>query len=281
MRGRRSSRRLHIPRSPLRRLALAVVVVLCALAFYYYGAQRTPAPEIEQPLPVRFSVEQEVALGQQAAPYMLGRYGGLNPDPQAQRLIERVGGRLVARSTAGEASYRFTFSLLADDHTVNALALPGGPIFMTTGLGARLRTEGEIAGVLAHQMGHVLGRHAAEALDSALRDQALPPPSVIAAYDPQNPDGDAHELVTELIARALEMSYGHEAEREADTLAVRLMSEAGYDPHALLGALAVLEAVEERPAFYNTHSTPAGRINHIQHAIDIAFPEGIPAGMVK
>lgn len=278
--SRRRSSRLPIPRSPLRRLALGFIVALAALAFYYYGARRA-LPPAAPPQPIRFSIEQEVVLGRQAAPYLIERYGGLNPDPQAQRLIERVGGRLVARSTAGEGPYRFTFYLLADAQTVNAFALPGGYVFLTTGLGARLRTEGEVAGVLAHQMGHVLGRHGATQLSGDRRDQALPEAATIAAYDPQRPDDDRYAGVIELIAQAVDMYYGHEAEREADTLAVRLMGEAGYDPRALLGVLEVLESVAGRPAFYNTHSTPAGRTEHIQHAIDRTFPDGIPAGMVK
>lgn len=266
----------------MRRLALVVVVALCALAFYYYSMRQGRYAGAEDGPQIHVSVTQELALGRQATPYLIQMYGGLNPDPEAQRLVEHVGGRLLARSTAGETPYRFTFYLLADAGTVNAFALPGGPVFITTGLGAQLRSEGEIAGTLAHLMGHVINRNATLQLARMQRTGAWPAADVIEAYDSENPDAEAYKEITALIRRAADLTYQRDAESQADTLAVRLMAEAGYDPHALAGAFAVLEALaQHRPAFFHTHPNPPDRIEHIQHAVDILFPDGVPRSMVK
>ena len=228
--GRRRTRlKPHIPRSWGRRLALLVVVALVAVAFYYFGGREEfrPPPE-EPPQPVTMSVEQEVALGRQAAPLLIQRHGGLDPDAEGQALVERIGARLVERSAAGRTPYTFSFQLLADPTVVDVFALPGGSVFLTAGMAARLRTEGEFAAVLAHALAHIAERHSTRHVDQ------------------QNPTS----------AEVLDVTYTPGEEAHADTLAVRFMAEAGYDPRALIGVMETFgraAAGGNSPAFFTTH----------------------------
>ncbi len=279
---RRSSRRPPLPRSPKRRLGLALVVALFAIASYYVGTKREFNPVTEETQRVSMTVEQEMALGLQAAPQMARQHGGLHPDQQAQAALDRIGERLVVQSEAGRTPYRFEFHVLADSRTVNAFALPGGQIFMTGALAARLRTEGELAGVLAHEIGHVVGRHAAEQMAKA--QLTLAGAAAIAAFDPEDPTSAGFSQIAALIGQAVDMKYGRDDELQSDALGVRFMAEAGYDPRALIGVMEVLKATargNRRPEFFSTHPNPDRRLEQIQRAIEDAFPNGVPEGLVK
>ena len=93
---------------------------------------------------------------------MVQQYGGLVRDGNARAMVDRVGGRLLKALNAKLASqgrrnpYPFKFHLLSDADTINAFALPGGQVFITAGLFRDLETEGQLAGVLGHEVGHVL-----------------------------------------------------------------------------------------------------------------------------
>ena len=80
---------------------------------------------------VHITVEQETAMGLQAAPQMAAEFGGLDPDSQAQGLVDEIGSHIVQSSPAGQTAYQFDFHLLDDDQTINAFALPGGQVFIT------------------------------------------------------------------------------------------------------------------------------------------------------
>ena len=117
--------------------------------------------------------EQEIALGYQSAPQMAAQMGGVSRNAQAVALVQRVGEELVRQSVAAKSPYKFSFHVLADPKTVNAFALPGGPIFITEGLLRLLKSEAELAGVLGHEIGHVIARHSSERLAKQQLTQGL------------------------------------------------------------------------------------------------------------
>ena len=104
-------------------------------------------------------------MGVQSAPEMAAQHGGLHPDNRSQTYIDQVGQKLVNASMARDSPYRFDFHLLRDDQSINAFALPGGQIFITNALLSRLQNEDQVAGVLGHEIGHVLGKHSAERIE--------------------------------------------------------------------------------------------------------------------
>ena len=162
MTTRYSTRRRGLP---IGRLLIAAIIVILSLVTYFGTRQDNPVTGEAQYIDI--SVDQEIALGLQAAPEMAAQFGGLDQDPAAQELVDEIGEGIVNGSPAGRSPYEFEFHLLDDGQTINAFALPGGQIFITRGLLEALKTEGELAAVLGHEVGHVVGRHSAEQLAKA------------------------------------------------------------------------------------------------------------------
>ncbi|MCB1308361.1 MAG: M48 family metallopeptidase [Leptospiraceae bacterium] len=254
-----------------RRLGIAVVVLLVAVVSYYLTTREEHNPITGEDQRVALSVEQEIALGLQARPEMMQEYGGLDPSQEGQQRIDRIGERIVAQSAAGQSPYKFEFHLLDDAETVNAFALPGGQIFMTEGLYKLLDTDEEIAGVLAHEVGHVIARHSSEQMARAKLTEGLAKAGQIAVYDPENPQSSEMKAkMAQLVSAMVSMKYGRDDELESDDLGVRFMVESNYDPHAMIEVMKVLDQASQGnrpPEFMSTHPDPDNRIEKIKAAI--------------
>jgi beta-barrel assembly-enhancing protease len=262
------------------RLVAAAVMLLVALIGYY--GKRRVNPVTGEKQSIALSEKQEVALGLQAAPQMARKFGGSDRDTAAQALVDEVGAKLVRSGPARESPYRFEFTLLADDKTVNAFALPGGPIFITRALFARLSTEAELAGVLGHEVGHVLGRHAAERLAKTQLGQQIVGAVGVATSDEHGRGGALAQLATQAVVQMTQMRYGREDELQSDALGVRFMSDAGYDPRALVQVMKVLadsSGGKRQPEFMSTHPDPGNRAEKIEAEIGKRFPGGVPASL--
>jgi predicted Zn-dependent protease len=258
---------------------LAAFIALVTLLSYFFMSQDNPFTG--EPQRVALSPRDEVALGLRAAPEMIDQHGGLYPSDEAQAELDRIGARLLkglqslVRRRIKESPYRFEFHLLRDDQTVNAFALPGGQVFITAALYERLQTEGQRAGVLGHEIGHVVERHGAERLAQQQLTQGL-----AGAVGVAGGDVDSARLAA-AIGQLVNMKYGRDAELESDRWGVRIMAEAGYDPRAMLGVMKVLEEAGGAgpPEFLSTHPKPANRVEYIQQVLETEFPEGIPEGI--
>ena len=224
------------------RLIIAAVIVVISLLTYFGSSVYNPVTDETQHIDL--TVDQEIALGLQAAPEMAAQYGGLHPDQEAQDLVDKVGQKIVAQTAAGDTDYKFDFHLLADEQTINAFALPGGPVFITAALLERLQTEGQLAGVLGHEIGHVVARHSAEHIAKARLTEGLTGAAVIAAYDPDNPQSSQQSAaIAAMIGQLVNMRYGREDELESDRLGVRFMAEAGYDPRSMVEVMKIKAVV--------------------------------------
>jgi predicted Zn-dependent protease len=264
------------------RLIIAAIIAIVSLVAYF--GNRVYNPVTDEVQHVDITVEQEIALGLQAAPEMAAQFGGLSNDQQAQQLVEQVGQQIVAQTDAGDTEYQFDFHLLADPETINAFALPGGQVFITEALMSRLETEGQLAGVLGHEIGHVVARHGAEHIAKANLTQGLTGAVVIASYDPNDPSSQRTAQVAALIGQLVNLKYGRDDEIESDRLGVRFTSNAGYDPNAMIRVMEILASANEGqapPEFFSTHPNPDRRIERIQEAIAQEFPDGVPEGLKK
>jgi predicted Zn-dependent protease len=265
------------------RLLIALVIAVISVLGYFGKSAFNPITEEKQHV-AGITPEQEVALGLQAAPEMMQQFGGPDPDPKAQELVRRVGERVVSRSAAAKSPYRFEFHLLDDPETINAFALPGGQVAITEGLLRRLETEGQLAGVLGHEIGHVVARHGAEHIAKQQLTEGLTGAAVLATYDPNNPSSRNSAAVAAMIGQLVGMRFGRQDELESDELGVRLGSEAGYDPRSMLSLMKILAESSEGgrpPEFFSTHPNPENRIQRIQAAIEKRFPNGVPPGLEK
>lgn len=250
------------------RLIMAGVIALVSLISYFGSRQDNPVTGETQYIGI--TVEQEIALGLQAAPQMAEEFGGLDPDQQAQAIVDQLGNSIVQNSPAGRTPYEYEFHLLEDDQTINAFALPGGQIFITRALFDQLGTEGELAGVLGHEIGHVVARHSAEHIAKAELTQGLTGAAVIATYDPDNPASANSAQVAALIGQLINLKFGRDDELESDFLGVCFINDAGYDPSELIRVMQVLAESrqgDQPPEFFSTHPNPESRIQRIQEAI--------------
>jgi predicted Zn-dependent protease len=258
------------------RLVLALVIALVAVAGYF--ARTTVNPITGETQRVAMSPEEEVALGLKAAPEMAAQMGGVSRNAEARALVQRVGTRLARTPFAAQSPYQFSFHVLADPQTVNAFALPGGPVFITEGLLRRLRTEGELASVLGHEIGHVLARHSSERLAKEQLTQGLISAVVVGTGDYTSAQ------IAQVAGSMINMRYGRGDELESDALGVRIAFEAGYDPRAMMGVMEVLAKASggsRQPEFASTHPAPENRQARIKEEIAKRFPSGVPDGLVK
>jgi len=250
------------------RIILALGMAVFAIISFLSSKTENPITGEEQYITI--SKDQEIALGLQAAPEMTYRYGGLEENQDYQDAVEYIGLKIVDSSIASESGYPFDFHLLADENTVNAFALPGGQVFITDGLLFELETEDQLAGVLAHEIGHVIARHGAQRIAQQQLSQGLTGAVVLATYDPNDPSTQQTAQVAMLIGNLVTMKYGREDELESDWLGVCMMAEAGYDPSEMIRVMEILHAASSGPRppeFLSTHPDPGNRIEEIEYAI--------------
>ena len=194
-----------------------------------------------------------------------------------------MGQKLLAGSEASKTEYRYQFHLLGDNKTINAFALPGGQVFITEALLHKLGSEGQVAGVLGHEIGHVVERHGAQHIAKQQLSQGLTGAAVLAAYDPSDPARSTRNAaVIAAVGQLVNLKYGRNDELEADKEGVKLMSQAGYDPRAMVKVMEVLQKAgggSRTPEFFSTHPNPENRIPKIQDAIKAVYPQGVPSGL--
>lgn len=254
-----------------------IAIALVAFAFFSYQCSTAYNPVTGEKQHLALAPQQEIALGLEAMPEMLEQYGGEDPDAKAQALVDRVGQRIVAQSDAGKTDWQYDFHLLADPSTINAFALPGGQVFITAALLQKLKTEGQLAGVLGHEVGHVVARHSAQRMAKDQLTQGITGAVLVASGA-----GRDEARMARMVGQMVNMKYGREDELQADTLGVRFMSQAGYDPRAMVGVQEILAAEAGDGStleFLSTHPSAPNRIQKIEAAIAETYPNGVPSDL--
>jgi len=223
------------------RVIIGLIIAAVTLLGYFFNTSKNPVTGESQH--VNMSADQEIALGLQAAPQMAQQYGGESRDARATAAVQQVGQRIVqANGLDQKTKYQYRFHLLADDQTINAFALPGGQVFITQGLLNNLTSEAQLAGVLAHEVGHVIGRHSAEQVAKSQLTQGLTGAAAIASYDPNSPGSSvARAAAAAMIAKLINLRFSRNDELEADKFAVDFTPKAGYDPRAMINVMQMLE----------------------------------------
>ena len=244
-------------------LILGLLLAGFAICKYYSTSQVNEVTGATQHITI--TPEQEIAIGLESTPSMIQEYGGLHPDPEGQKLVKEVGQRIVRNSSAKSTPYQYDFHLLLNPDVINAFALPGGQVFITAALFNKLENEDQLAGVLGHEIGHVVARHGAERIAQMELTQGLTGAAVIASGDYNTAQA------AQMIANLVSMNYGRDQELQSDNLGVRFMTESGYNPEAMIGVMEILEksgSGQNQPEFMSTHPSPANRIEKIKSAIE-------------
>jgi predicted Zn-dependent protease len=263
----------------MRRRALPVLVLTLLLATTACQEVQSQNQITGRKQFVAMSPAEEVKVGRESAPEVIKQLGGLDPSPRAQAFVAEVGRKVVVRSGAAASGYPFEFRVLADPKTVNAMALPGGQVFITRGLLDKLENEAQLAGVLGHEVGHVVARHASQHLAKAQAANVGLAILAILTTDKEKPDQANRAVsVAAVGAQLLTLKYGREDELESDALGVRFMAEAGYDPRAMEGVMGVLKRLggQRQLEWLSTHPDPGHREERIRGLIAGRYPKGVP-----
>lgn len=249
------------------RLIIGAAIVLFSLVKFYSKGQPNPITGKNQR--VDLTIDQEIRMGIQSAPQM----GQPSRNRRAQAHVEEVGTRLVAslehhlysRNPPITNPYRFDFHLLGDQQTINAFALPGGQVFITEALYAKLENEDQLAGVLGHEIGHVIERHGSERMAKGSFIQGLVGAAGVVGGDAGGASAASY------VGNIYQMKYGRGDELESDEWGVMLMTMSHYEPEELLGVMDILEAsaggAGGTPEFLSTHPRPANRKEHIEQVL--------------
>lgn len=259
------------------KIRLLIGLAIAAFAVISYMSKSDFNPITGENQRVSLTEEQEIAMGLQALPQMVQQHGGLYQSQELQDYVDEVGFRIVRMSQAAETDYEYEFHLLADQKTINAFALPGGQVFITAALYERFSTEAQLAGVLGHEIAHVVARHGAQRMAKSELTNGL-----IGAVGVGVGDIGAQRMA-QMVGQMVNMSYGREEELQSDTLGVEFMVDAGYDPRAMIGVQEILKSAgggSEQPEMFSTHPDPGNRIERIQAKIDEIFPNGVPDNLI-
>jgi predicted Zn-dependent protease len=210
--------------------------------------------------------EEEIGIGGNLVSGLLGA-APLVDDERLQRYVNDVGYWVASRSARPDLPWNFG---VIDSPGINAFAAPGGYVVVTLGLYNLLENEAQLAGVLAHEISHVVQKHHLEALNKVLKREFWTGLAVAAVDD----GGDRQNLETlvnsgvQLYAKGLDREY----EYEADLRGVVLAARAGYDPYALLDVLTTIDSINpgsaELTVLINTHPPTGERLMRLAESMD-------------
>jgi predicted Zn-dependent protease len=246
-------------------LAILMVVGYTGYYFFFTASYNNPITGRTQRLAMP-TAQEEVAMGLQSAPQMIREFGGQHPNREAQNRLDEIGAKLVQSSSARNTEYQWDFHLLNDNQTVNAFALPGGQIFITAKLFSLLKNEDQLAGVLGHEIGHVVGRHSNQQMAKSTFIGGLAQAAGMLLSD----GGQGGIQIAQMVGNVINMKYGRDDELESDALGVRFMLDAGYQPEELIGVMEILAehgGGGAKAEFMSSHPDPGNRIQHIKNEI--------------
>lgn len=257
-----------------KRIFIALVIILIGWITYMSQVEKNPVTGERQH--VTLSPDQEIRLGLESAPEMSQEMGGELPssDSRTQK-VQKMGAFLVDHSEAKNSPWKFQFHLVSDPKTINAFALPGGQIFITLGLYNKLQNEAQLAGVLGHEMGHVIERHTAQQMAKSQLGQMFIVAVGTASSD-QTSSGYGPMVVASVVNQMFQLRYSRHDESEADTWGLKIMEESGFDPRAMIQVMEILKTAGGKgytPEIFKTHPDPDLRIKQIREYLDKHPPD--------
>jgi hypothetical protein len=245
--------RHHLSRTSL--TATAVLALVCAGA-----AQTRITPDKN-----RYSPAEDVKLGREAAAEAKKQLPMLN-DERVDGFVETVGASLVQGIPAElrHSEFRYTFDVV-NQKDINAFALPGGPMFVNRGMIEAAKSEGEVAGVMAHEIAHVALRHGTAQATKGQKFQIGAVAGQILGAIVGGTTGSVIAQGSQFGLGAYFLKYGREYERQADLLGAQIMARSGYDPREMANMFKTIEAQSGGggPEWLSDHPNPGNRYDAI------------------
>jgi predicted Zn-dependent protease len=201
------------------------------------------------------SIEEEWQLGRELEADLAGRLDIVN-DATLQRYVNDLGQRMVRQTTMANLPWRFH---VVQDESINAFNVPGGLVYVHTGLLARSGSAAEFAGALAHEISHGLARHGTRRYSQAQEANLLA--SILLGTNP----GAIAQIGAQIAAAGAFARFSREDEREADEMAVELMAATGYNPEGLARLLErLMQQGSSAGGFFSSHPNPAERVQNVR-----------------
>ena len=210
-----------------------------------------------------FQEDYDFKIGEAIAPDLEEAMDGRIHDEGLQRYVDRVGQKIARVCHHPEWDYHY---IAVESEQVNALALPGGYIFITRGMLSKLDSEAQLAAILGHETAHVVGRDSMNAMSKQTGMQIAAIAAGVA--DPSAGAGAFYA------GQFLMLTYSREDETQADLSGLDYMVEAGYDPLGMIDVMEVLEGLmKRRPVeFFSTHPLPENRLHRLRQKIALRYP---------
>jgi hypothetical protein len=223
-----------------------------------------------------YTPEQDVQLGRQAAAEVRREMPMLN-DERTEDFVERIGDRLVGEIPAEweQPAFRYTFDVV-NLKEINAFALPGGPMFLHRGMIEAARSEGEVAGVMAHELSHVILRHGTVQATKGQKFQLGALAGQVLGAIVGGRTGDVIAQGSQFGLGAYFLKYSREYEREADLLGAQIMARAGYDPRHMASMFQTIQRQggSRGPEWLSSHPDPGNRYEAINREAEMLEIEG-------
>ena len=215
------------------------------------------------------SMEEEWQLGNQLA-QQIATQVRFNQDPQVNAYIRNMGQRIVAQTPMANQTWDFH---VVEDPAINAFAIPGGHLYVNTGLINAAENASELASVIGHEASHVVARHTTEQIS---RQYGL---SVLATMVLGQNASSLAQLAAQIVAGGAMARFSREDEAEADKLGQQFMTAAGYDPHGMPAMFRVLLAQQKTSPgrveqFFATHPTTESRVRDAEQRAAQLAPHG-------
>jgi len=210
------------------------------------------------------SEDQDIAIGRQYAPEIEKQMGGKITDPVIQNYVNSVG-QSIAR-----ISHRpnFEYSFVALNHkSINALALPGGYVYVTKGMLEKLDNEAQLAAILAHEVTHIVARDVANEMSNQIGLSLL----LSAVTSEKTPQSVL--TIADLTQQIVGLRFSRKDEMEADLGGLHYMVKAGYNPYGMVETMQMLQNLHQtRPIeFLSSHPSPENRIQYLTQAIQTNY----------
>lgn len=225
---------------------------------------------------LNFVSDKETAqMGIQAAPGLIQEFGGEVKNPALTGYVTEVGMKLKDQTEVDGPGRAWVFTLL-DSDVINAFALPGERVFMSRGLADKLTSEAQLAGVLGHEIGHVMAKHTAERISQSTLIGGLSQiGGAVAGSLVKDPTlGQAIPAITNGSGQVFLLKFSRDQESEADTLGMRYMSKSGYNPRAQREVMEVLKAASGGGGnleILATHPLPETRIQRVTQELNTTY----------
>jgi len=208
-----------------------------------------------------YSTDKEIKIGEAMSRQIEKRYK-FDPDPLVQKRVQDIGKKIADVCDRKDITYTFR---VIKDKEINAVSLPGGWVYINSGLVEKVNNDDELAGVIAHEVGHIVARHSIKKLQAVMGYQLLRFASI--AVSPGEVGATADVAMSELL-----LGYGREDELLADQLSARYLKRAGYNPRGTIMFLEHLEKIERRKPlkpknYFKTHPYAPDRIRVIKQEL--------------